>query len=117
MEQLDCGLVQLQDVHKWSFGRPDPKAGKGHDEGGSEDIPLEGLDDGLAVQGSNGSHDRCGSVHMHWLACQGMRQVAQAHKLARRAAYHRGCSMAVVCLSKVGVHTLQCRLFKCAPDH
>ena len=92
--------MQLQDVHKWSFGRPDPKASKGHDEGGSEDIPFEGLDNGLAIQGSNGSHDRCVSVHMHWLACQGMRHVAQAHKFARRAAHHRGCSIVVVCLSK-----------------
>lgn len=100
-EKLDCGLVQLQDVHKWSFGRPDPKAHKGHDEGGSEDIPLEGLDNGLAIQGSNGSHDRCVSVRMHWLACQKMRQVAQAHKLARHAACYLECSIAVVFLSKV----------------
>ena len=91
--------MQLQDVHKWSFGRPDPKASKGHDEGGSEGIPLEGLDNGLAIQGSNGSHDRCVSVHMHLLACQGMRQVAQAHNFARRTAY--GCSIAVIFLSNV----------------
>ncbi len=93
--------MQLQDVHKWSFGRPDPKASKNHDEGGSEDIPLEGLDNGLAIQGSNGSHDRCVSVHMHWLTCPGMQQVAQAHKFAIRAEHHHGCSIAVACLSKV----------------
>jgi len=108
--------VQLQDVHKWSFGRPDPKASKGHDEGGSEDIPLEGLDNALAIQGSNGSHDRCVSVHMHWLACPGVRQVEQAHKFERHAAHYRGCSIAVVCLSDVEF-ILQCRLLQCTPDH
>lgn len=61
--------VQLQDVHKWSFGRPEPKGNKANDEAGSEDIPLEGLDNGLAIQGSNGSHDRWVSASMSSLAC------------------------------------------------
>ncbi len=59
VDSLIC--VQLQDVHKWSFGRPDPKANKNIDEGSAEDIPLEGLDNGLPTQDSNGSHDRWAS--------------------------------------------------------
>ena len=56
--------VQLQDVHKWSFGRPDPKAVKANDpEGPNEDIPLEGLDNGIAEQELDASNDR--SVNWH----------------------------------------------------
>lgn len=56
---LSCFDLQLQDVHKWSFGRPDPKSSKGNDDASAEDIPLEGLDNGLAIQDSKGSQDRC----------------------------------------------------------
>lgn len=51
--------MQLQDVHKWSFGRPDPKAAKPSDgEAPSEDIPLEGLTNGLAAQEIDANNDR-----------------------------------------------------------
>ena len=51
-------LLQLQDVHRWSFGRPDPKFSKNNANESTDDIPLEGLSNGLSIQDSNGSHDR-----------------------------------------------------------
>ena len=54
--------MQLQDLHRWSFGRPDPKALKAlkekRDKASSEDIPLEGLSNGLAVQELDANNDR-----------------------------------------------------------
>ena len=51
--------MQLQDLHKWSFGRPDPKALKEkRDKASSEDIPLQGLSNGLAVQELDANNER-----------------------------------------------------------
>lgn len=52
---------ELQDVHRWSFGRPDPKFSKNNANESTDDIPLEGLSNGLSIQDSNGSHDRYGA--------------------------------------------------------
>ena len=51
--------LQLQDLHRWSFGRPDPKALKEkRDKASSEDIPLEGLSNGLETQALDANNDR-----------------------------------------------------------
>ncbi|KAA6426332.1 MAG: serine threonine- phosphatase 6 regulatory subunit 3-like isoform X2 [Trebouxia sp. A1-2] len=51
----------VQDSNQWQDYFTTHLAPRNEDEGGSEDIPLEGLENGLAVQGSNGSHDRYGA--------------------------------------------------------
>lgn len=57
--------VQLQDLHSWSFGRPDLKALKEkRDKANSEEIPLEGLSNGLAVQELDATNDRCYNSHV-----------------------------------------------------
>lgn len=57
--------VQLQDLHSWSFGRPDLKALKEkRDKANSEEIPLEGLSNGLAVQELDATNDRSYTGHV-----------------------------------------------------
>lgn len=51
--------MQLQDLHRWSFGRPDPKAlREKRDKASSEESPVEGLSNGLAVQELDANNDR-----------------------------------------------------------
>ena len=61
--------MQLQDLHSWSFGRPDLKALKEdlealRDKANSEEIPLEGLSNGLEVQELDATNDRSHNDHV-----------------------------------------------------
>ncbi|KAL3130903.1 hypothetical protein ABBQ38_000230 [Trebouxia sp. C0009 RCD-2024] len=53
---------ELQDLHRWSFGRPDPKAlREKRDKASSEETPVEDLSNGLAVPELDANNDRYGA--------------------------------------------------------